>query len=329
VDIIKNFPIPNTLGLSSEAEYGCWLFDSQDVFAAKEFACSKGLQFRVIGSGSNVVPMPRVGGLVGVMSGAEISKIAEFDSEVLLQVNAGQNWHELVMYCADRDWFGIENLALIPGSVGAAPVQNIGAYGVELAEVLDSVQVIEEQQQLRWIAAEDCEFGYRRSRFQKQTEQVIVAIRLKLSTVAKPRLEYPDLANYFTDQTSISARQIADAVVTIRSAKLPDPARNPNVGSFFKNPIISQVQVAGFTQLGLSIYQTEAGAKLSAAQLIDRCGWKDQPGTRVCCWPKQPLVLINHNNAEASHILDYANDVRASVAEAFAVQLEMEPSVLS
>jgi UDP-N-acetylmuramate dehydrogenase len=329
VDIVENFPVPNTLGLASVAEFGCLLLDSQDVVEAKRFARTKGLAFRVLGAGSNVVPMPELKGLLGVMAITGAHSVDENDAEVLLEIGAGQNWHELVMYCADQHWFGIENLALIPGLTGAAPVQNIGAYGVELADVLEAVQIVDAQDRLRWLGRDACDFGYRRSRFQERTEEVITAVRLRLSKLSKPCLTYPELANYLANQSGLTARQVADAVIAIRTAKLPDPSLNPNVGSFFKNPIIDQSQAADFEGLGLSVYSTEVGVKLSAAQLIDRCGWKDKPGKGVRCWPQQPLVLVNYDNAEASHILEFADDVRASVAETFAVQLEREPSVLS
>ena len=329
MDIAENALIPNTLGLISRAEYGCRLQTPADVVAALEFARTKGLPLRVLGAGSNVVPLPTVRGVVAVMSSPGIHIIEDASTELLLEIGAGENWHQLVMHCVDRGWSGIENLALIPGSVGAAPVQNIGAYGVELCEVLDSVQIVDEQQQLRWLSAKECEFGYRKSLFQKHSELIIVAVRLRLSKVAKPSLRYPDLAAYFADNSAVTARQVAEAVISIRSAKLPNPDEYPNVGSFFKNPVIDAATTDEFRNLGLSVYATDVGVKLSAAELIDRCGWKEHPTEYVRCWPKQPLVLVCQNRANASHILSFANDVRASVASTFGIQLELEPLVLS
>ncbi|MEC7969676.1 MAG: UDP-N-acetylmuramate dehydrogenase [Pseudomonadota bacterium] len=329
MNIIENFPVPNTLALTSVAEFGCLLRSGQDIVEAKRFARTKGVAFKVIGAGSNLVPLPKVRGVLGVMASTGVHVIDETNTEVLLEISAGQNWHELVMHCVGQDWFGIENLALIPGLAGAAPVQNIGAYGVELADVLEAVQIVDAQNRLLWLSNEKCGFGYRSSRFQGRTEEVITALRLRLSKLPKPCLTYPELADRFTNFSGLTAQRIADAVIAIRTAKLPDPTVNPNVGSFFKNPIINSSQIADFEALGLSTHNTEAGVKLSAAQLIDRCGWKEKPGKRVGCWPHQPLVLVNYDNAEASHILEFANDVRASVAEVFAVQLETEPSVLS
>lgn len=329
MDVAESYPIPNTFGLISQAEYGCRLQTPADVIAAIEFARDRGLRLRVVGAGSNVVPLPRVRGVVAVMSTPGIRIVEDGDEELLLEVGAGENWHQLVMHCVDRGWNGIENLALIPGSVGAAPVQNIGAYGVELCDVLDSVQIVDEQQQLRWLTAEECEFGYRNSLFQRHSELIIVAVRLRLSKVAEPRLGYPDLAAYFGHSSEVTARQVADAVISIRSAKLPNPDEHPNAGSFFKNPVIDAAHSNQFRNLGLSVYATDAGVKLSAAELIDRCGWKEQPTEYVRCWSKQPLVLVSQNRAKASHILSFANDVRASVASTFGIQLELEPSVLS
>ena len=329
MNLIQNMPLANTLGLASYAQYGCVLSHSDDVVAARAFAQAEGLPFRVIGAGSNIVPMAQVRGVVGVMAITTRRIIDEGDTGLQLEVGAGHNWHELVLYSVDQGWFGIENLALIPGSVGAAPVQNIGAYGVELAEVIAAVQVLDGRGDLRWLSTAECGFGYRSSRFQQCPEEIITAIRLNLVKAGHIKIDYPDLASYFRDQADLTPKQIAAAVIEIRSAKLPDPSVNPNVGSFFKNPIIDNARIAYFEDLGLSIFRTSVGAKLSAAQLIDRCGWKAKQAGQVRCWVKQPLVLVNHGATEAAHILEFASDVRASVAKAFAIELEIEPSILA
>lgn len=329
MNLIKNMPLANTLGLASYAQFGCVLSHSEDVVAARAFAKDQGLPFRVIGAGSNIVPMPKVSGVVGVMAINSRHIVNERDSDLLLEVGAGENWHELVLYCAGQSWFGIENLALIPGSVGAAPVQNIGAYGVELADVIESVQTLDGMGNLRWLSAEECDFGYRSSRFQQSPEEIITAIRLSLSKAARIKIDYPDLANHLQGYADLTPQQIAAAVIDIRSAKLPDPKVHPNVGSFFKNPVIDNGRIAHFEDLGLSVFRTRVGAKLSAAQLIDRCGWKAKQAGQVRCWAKQPLVLVNHGATEAAHILDFALDVRASVAKAFAIELEIEPPILA
>ena len=167
MNLIQNMPLANTLGLASYAQYGCLLSHSDDVVAARAFAQAEGLPFRVIGAGSNIVPMAQVRGVVGVMAITTRRIIDEGDTGLQLEVGAGHNWHELVLYSVDQGWFGIENLALIPGSVGAAPVQNIGAYGVELAEVIAAVQVLDGRGDLRWLSTAECGFGYRSSRFQQ------------------------------------------------------------------------------------------------------------------------------------------------------------------
>lgn len=329
MNLIKNMPLANTLGLASYAQFGCLLIHSDDVVAARAFAEAEGLPFRVIGAGSNIVPMPQVRGVVGVMAIKSLNIVDEQDTGLQLEVGAGHNWHELVLYCVEQGWFGVENLALIPGSVGAAPVQNIGAYGVEFAEVVASVQVLDGMGDVRWLSAEDCGFGYRSSRFQQCPDEIITAIRLNLAKVRHIKIDYPDLASYFQGHVDLTPKQIAAAVIDIRSAKLPDPSVNPNVGSFFKNPIIDNARIAYFEGLDLSVFRTRVGAKLSAAQLIDRCGWKARQSGQVRCWVKQPLVLVNHGATEAAHILEFASDVRASVADAFAIELELEPSVLA
>tara|TARA_B100000900_G_scaffold308707_1_gene267391 strand:- start:83 stop:1072 length:990 start_codon:yes stop_codon:yes gene_type:complete len=329
MNLIKNMALPNTMGLASFAEFGCLLKRRDDVLAAQELARSRDLPFYVIGAGSNIVPMPTVRGVVGVMAIEGLRVVNEQGADLQLEVGAGQNWHELVLYCAEHNWYGIENLALIPGSVGAAPVQNIGAYGVEFADVVDAVQVIDGDGNVFWLGRDECAFAYRRSRFQGSREETIIAVRLNLSKAAHIKIDYPDLANHFQGHLNLTTKQIVTAVIAIRSAKLPDPAVFPNVGSFFKNPIIDRSRIAHFEELGLSVFHTQTGAKLSAAQLIDKCGWKEEQTGHVRCWPKQPLVLVNHGATEATHIFEFASDVRASVAKDFAIQLEIEPSVLS
>ena len=184
VNIIENFPVPNTLALASVAEFGCLLRSGQDIVEAKRFARTKGVAFKVIGAGSNLVPLPKVK-VLGVIASTGVHVIDETNTEVLLEISAGR-WHELVMHCVGQDWFGIENLALIPGLAGAAPVQNIGAYGVELADVLEAVQIVDAQNRLPGPSNEKCGFGYRSSRFQGRTEEVITALRLRLSKLPKP-----------------------------------------------------------------------------------------------------------------------------------------------
>ena len=329
MNLIRNMALPNTMGLESFAEFGCVLKCSNYVVMAQQLARERNLPFRVIGAGSNILPMPTVSGVVGVMAIERLCVVREYATELQLEVGAGQNWHELVLYCAEQNWFGIENLALIPGSVGAAPVQNIGAYGVEFADVVDAVQVIDGDGNEFWLGRDECAFAYRRSRFQGSREETIIAVRLNLSKTAHIKIDYPDLANHFQGHLNLTAKQIATAVIAIRSAKLPDPAVFPNVGSFFKNPVIDRSRIAYFEELGLSVFRTQVGAKLSAAQLIDKCGWKEEQTGHVRCWPKQPLVLVNHGATQAAHIFEFASDVRASVAKDFAIQLEIEPSVLS
>ncbi len=329
MNLIRNMALPNTMGLESFAEFGCVLKCSNDVVMAQQLARERNLPFRVIGAGSNILPMPTVSGVVGVMAIERLRVVRKYAAELQLEVGAGQNWHELVLHCAERGWSGIENLALIPGTVGAAPVQNIGAYGVELGDVVDAVQVIDAAGKVFWLSRDECAFAYRRSRFQHSPEEIIIAVRLNLSTALQVNIDYPDLADYLQGHADLTPQQIAAAVIAIRSAKLPDPRVFPNVGSFFKNPIIQESQIAYFEELGLTVFHTQAGAKLSAAQLIDKCGWKEQQIGDVRCWPKQPLVLVNHGAREAAHIFEFASDVRASVAKAFAVQLETEPSILS
>ncbi len=322
--------IPNTLGVPAVAARAT-VIDSVDTLQAVCRNAASGLT--VLGEGSNVVPMPEVKTEIGLMRIKGFEVIAEESGRVVLDVAAGENWHACVMRCLDAGWFGLENLALIPGSVGAAPVQNIGAYGVELAAFVQSVDVVDAGGGRRTLSCEDCEFAYRDSVFKREPEWIIVGVRLSLSKAATPVTTYPDiqeeLASRGVDEPS--PQDVAAAVIAVRQRKLPDPADTPNAGSFFKNPLVSRERVDALKKTipDLVTFPQAAGIKLSAAQLIDRGGWKNRHRGGVTVWPRQPLVLINPDHQSATDVLAFAADIRRDIAARYGVELELEPSLLS
>jgi len=331
----KQLAIPNTLALRAHADIGCEAFNTADVAAAQAYAQEHGLAFVPLGEGSNIVPHASVHSFVCILKTRGIDVIEENEQQVWLRAAAGENWHRFVMGCLQQSWFGLENLALIPGSVGAAPVQNIGAYGVEVAEFVEAVEVLDERGAVRTLSAAECRFRYRDSVFKQSPGYTILSIILKLNKRQQPVIEYPELRAQLEGRTDVTAQQVAEAVISIRQRKLPAPQTHPNVGSFFKNPIVSNRLAYSLTGQ-ISDLQTyavpESGGdrvKLSAAQLIDRAGWKDRAAERVACWQTQPLVLVNTGGASDAEVFAFAAAIAEDIRSRYGVALELEPSELS
>lgn len=325
--------VPNTLALSSRAIEGCVAQTIADVQQAIDYAQTRKLRFRPLGAGSNVVALAQINELVCLIRITGHEVLESSASTVSVRVGAGVVWHDFVMTALTEGWYGLENLALIPGLTGAAPVQNVGAYGVEVARFIESVDVVDEHGELFSLHAEECEFGYRTSVFQERPQWTIVGVIFRLLRQPAPVWNYPALEAVLAPNLEgdvPTPQQVGEAVINIRKAKLPDPQEHPNVGSFFKNPVVSieQAQALVAAQPGLQYFVEQGRAKLSAAQLIDLAGCKSRQGEGVECWPLQPLVLVNRGGATAANILRFAEGIRHDVRARFQVQLELEPSVL-
>lgn len=313
-----------------------------DAHEALAWAQTSGQGLRCLGEGSNVVLMANPRGLLCRVRYADVKVTDQNDDFVWIDVGAGKNWHELVQETLEQGWFGLENLSLIPGSVGAAPVQNIGAYGVEVADLIESVQVLDANATPRILSAEQCGFGYRNSYFKRSENvvnglgcQVIFSIRLRLLRRPRANVSYKELARTLEVDGAVgsprhtpSPVQVSQAVIEIRQRKLPDPRDYPNAGSFFKNPIVKHEDAERLRTLGLRPYAFEQNFKVSAAQMIDMAGWKGTRQGDVGCWPNQPLVLVNYGSATAPEVLDFASTVQRSVQAMFQLELELEPSVV-
>ena len=330
----KNFWISNTFGLKAQSIVGCTVRSVDELKALMASPQYLDNQSVVIGSGSNIIALPVVGKLVIKMCMKGIHRVKENKDFVWMKVGAGENWDSLVRLLIEKNIFGLENLALIPGLVGAAPIQNIGAYGREVSEFIDEVEVFDKSGEGRTLKGSDCGFGYRTSIFKSNNNDFIIgSVTFKLLKTPAPKTEYPDLKNLLgsLDLFAPSPKDIADAVTQIRTKKLPNPVIHPNVGSFFKNPVVEVELAQKLTgQIeGLKVFEVPDGFKLSAAQLIDFDGWKNKPGENVSCWSKQPLVLVNRGKATASDVLSYARNIVVGVKERFGVTMELEPSVLS
>ncbi|MBD3656295.1 UDP-N-acetylmuramate dehydrogenase [Marinobacter sp.] len=326
----------NSLGIAATARYFVAVHDSGELTAALAWAEEQQLATLVLGGGSNLVFAGDPPGLVIriAMRGRHWEDVR--NDEATLVLGAGENWHDSVMYAATSGYRGIENLALIPGTAGAAPVQNIGAYGVELKDTLVSVTALDRHSgETVVLGGEDCRFGYRDSLFKQDPgHYVITEIRLRLSRSRPLSLDYGDLKGYFGDEldlATLTPLDVANAVMAVRRRKLPDPQTLPNAGSFFKNPVVSDETWQRLQQdnPGIAGYPAVGSVKLAAAWLIDQCGWKGYRDARVGVHSHQALVLVNHSGGSGADILALARRIREDVKTRFGVELEMEPGVVA
>ena len=323
--------VPNTLGVPCLADQLCWARSEAQLIEALRAGGERAL---LLGQGSNVVLPERLDQPV-VLAAWRGLRLRVRGDEALLTCAAGESWHGVVRYSLGQGWAGLENLALIPGSAGAAPIQNIGAYGVELSERVAEVRVFDRAElRVRTLDGEACGFSYRDSLFKAvPARYAVLSLTLRLARRLAMRLDYPDVGLELQRQglAQPTPRQVAEAVIRIRRRKLPDPRHWGNAGSFFKNPIVAPGQAERLAQSepGLVAHPVSGGVKLAAAQLIDRCGWKGQRRGGVGVWHRQPLVLINLGAASGSDLLALGEQIRRSVRQRFGVDLELEPSVLS
>ena len=323
----------NTFGFEVCAESAYEITAAEQIPKVMQQIAEQKLAWRVLGGGSNVI-LPKV--LPGVtllmnIPGQEITRSDE--SNTVITVGAGVNWHDFVSWTIEQQLPGLENLALIPGTVGAAPIQNIGAYGAEVADFIDSIEAFDTAAHaFVTLPKAACQFAYRDSYFKQNPHRFIVTkVAFKIPKVWEPRLQYADLARQFAGaNTKPTAQQIFTAVCTIRSQKLPDPKVIGNAGSFFQNPIVTDKQYQGLLQTHpqLVSYPDQTGMrKLAAGWLIDQCGFKGQTVGSVGVYKNQALVLVNHGDGTAEDILDLAKSIQDKVREVYGVQLEIEPNI--
>lgn len=333
--IQTDFPLKdlNTFGFDQRAEHYAAPSTEDELIESLAYARTRQLAVFVLGAGSNLVLSRDIPGLVirPTFNAIQFPGSNPDDSAQRVICDAGVIWHDLVRKTVDASLYGLENLSLIPGTAGAAPVQNIGAYGVELAELLEHVDVIDQQtlEQTR-LSVPDCAFGYRDSLFKKPAGQtlLITRIHLRLSRLRHIRLSYQALEDAVSHLPGEpDARAISDTVCSIRRQKLPDPATIGNAGSFFKNPTIS----AGHYQRlktacpAMPAHQHSDGFRVPAAWLIEQTGWKGHRRGNVGVHDRQALVLVNHGGGSATELLALAKDIRSSVARRFDIKLEQEP----
>lgn len=290
----------------------------------------------ILGGGSNVLFTKNFEGLVLKNDIKGIDLIKEDEHHVYVRAGAGENWHRFVQYCIQRNWAGIENLSLIPGNTGASPMQNIGAYGVELKEVFDELEALHlKEKKVYRFSLNDCEFGYRDSIFKKKLKNqlVILNVTYRLNKTPIFNTSYGAVEQELERMgvKKLSIQSISQAVINIRSSKLPDPAEIGNAGSFFKNPQISNAKFLNLKKkfpdiVGFANY--DGSIKLAAAWMIEQCGWKGYRKGDAGCHAKQALVLVNYGNATGKEIYSLSEDIYKSVKKKFGVELEREVNLI-
>ena len=291
----------------------------------------------VLGGGSNILFARDPEGVVLALATGAIQPIGETDGATCVRADAGVVWHDFVLWTLGHGLSGLENLALIPGTVGAAPIQNIGAYGVEVRECVHAVEAFDRMAgAFVRLAPEACAFAYRDSLFKREPDRfVVTAVEFRLPQRFTPRLQYAGLTEELASMGITDpprASQVAEAVMRIRRSKLPDPAVLGNAGSFFKNPIVAetaaQALLAEHPDLPSYPSGDPATRKLSAAWLIDRCGWKGRREGDAGIAPTHALVLVNHGQASGAQLLDIARRVAADVHARFGIALQPEPRIV-
>jgi UDP-N-acetylmuramate dehydrogenase len=324
----------NTFGFEVYAEQAYEITEAEQLPAVVADIQRENLSWRVLGGGSNVIlpsALPGVTLLINI-PGQEI--LSSDESNTFIAVGAGINWHEFVEWTLEQNVPGLENLALIPGTVGAAPIQNIGAYGVEIADYIDSIEAFDTRTHaFVTLSKVACHFAYRDSYFKQYPQQYIVTkVVFKIPQNWVPRIHYADLAKQFLDcKEDVSAQDIFKAVCAIRTHKLPDPKVIGNVGSFFQNPVVASRKFEALREQFPEIvsYPDQADKrKLAAGWLIDQCGFKGKTVGPVGVYQNQALVLVNHGGGTAKDILALAQSIQDEVRNVFGVDLEIEPNIL-
>jgi len=325
----------NSFGIDVKANYFAEIFDEADLIKLFKNEVVKSNKLLIIGGGSNVLFTEDYKGLVIKISIKGIqSEVLE--DKVLVTAGAGEVWNDFVNYCVAHHFAGVENLSLIPGTVGASPIQNIGAYGVELKDVFESCTAFEiKTGQVKTFTYADCQFGYRESIFKGalKGQYIITSVTFRLSAEAKINTSYGAIETELSNR-GIETPNIADvsaAVSHIRVSKLPDPSTIGNAGSFFKNPVIEKYEFADVVAKHPDVvhYPTaDDKIKLAAGWLIEQCGWKGKIVGQTGTWKNQALVLVNHGNATGTEVYQFSAQIIDSVKSTFGVTLEREVNIL-
>ncbi|MEO5675772.1 MAG: UDP-N-acetylmuramate dehydrogenase [Chitinophagales bacterium] len=326
----------NTFGINAYAKHFTEIFSEnefQEIIADTKFKNEKKL---ILGGGSNILFTKNFDGLVIRNSLQGIDVRREDADYVWIRVAAGEAWQTFVRFCVDRKLAGVENLSLIPGSTGAAPMQNIGAYGVEVKEICEEVEAMEiATGQRKIFKSGECEFGYRDSVFKNKLKDqfFITAVSFRLNKIFKPKINYGDIKKTLEEMRAdeITVKTVSDAVIKIRSSKLPDPRDIGNAGSFFKNPVVPKKKFAELIShhpLMPNFAEGNNKVKIPAGWLIEQCGWKGKRNGDAGVHAKQALVIVNYGNASGEEIYSISRQVQNSVNERFGIELQTEVNII-
>ncbi|MGC6531924.1 MAG: UDP-N-acetylmuramate dehydrogenase [Flavobacteriales bacterium] len=323
----------NTFGIQAHAAQ---LAEAQSVDEMRALIHAHGIPDLVLGGGSNVLLRGDVDGFVLVNRIPGIEVVKQEGDLVRVRAGGGVVWHDFVLHCIAQGWAGVENLSLIPGSVGAAPMQNIGAYGVEIKDVFHQLEALHiASGEVHTFNHTDCQFGYRESVFKRalKGQHIITHVEFDLSLTPTFHTEYGAIQNELEamEVTELSIRAISDAVIRIRQSKLPDPAQIGNAGSFFKNPVVPTVEYERIREAHPNVVAYPAGEghmKLAAGWLIDQAGWKGHLRGNHGVHDRQALVLVNHGGAQGQDIWQLSEDILQDVQTRYGVTLEREVNII-
>ncbi len=336
MNLYENYPLKhlNTFNIDVKAKYFIEIFNESELSELQKEIKSK-KNVLVLGAGSNILFTKDYDGVIIKYKSSEIKVLTEYENNIIIQADAGVIWDDLVSYTVENNYYGIENLSLIPGTVGAAPVQNIGAYGTEISSVIDYVEgYFLDKFEKKIFYRDECLFNYRDSIFKKELKNnfIITSVVLRLKKEKELNISYRDIQNYFKGRNydSISIQEVRNAVINIRKSKLPDFTKFGNAGSFFKNPEIN------FTHLELlkreypdiPFHQINDNYKIPAAWLIEKCGYKGKRKGNTGTFEKQALVIINYGNATGDEIKNFADEIKEAVKNKFNIELEYEVNIV-
>jgi len=320
----------NTFGIDAKADYFIEYNSVEELQTALKSEIVKSNRLLHIGGGSNLLFMKDFKGVILHSAINFIKKVSEDTDTVMLEAGAVVNWDDFVAYTVENGWGGVENLSLIPGEVGASAVQNIGAYGVEVQDVIIKVNAVEiETGEPKTFSVKDCQYGYRESIFKKELKgkYIITSVVFKLQKQAQFKLNYQHLEAEVLKNGDINLQNIRQTIIAVRESKLPDPKIFGNAGSFFMNPVISKAHfnelLAQYPQMP-HYFVSETEEKVPAGWLIDQCGWKGKQIGNAGVHDKQALVLVNKGGATGAEIVYLAEQIQASVKSRFGIELHAE-----
>ncbi|WP_299577628.1 UDP-N-acetylmuramate dehydrogenase [uncultured Sunxiuqinia sp.] len=329
---LKNY---NTFGIDAKARFFFEFTELDDLTEFLEQNTSwREEQLLLLGGGSNLLLVHDFDGLVIHPNVPGVQVVRETRNQVWLEVGAGEDWDRFVDYCVKSEFYGLENLSLIPGTVGAAPVQNIGAYGVEVKDYIDTVNGFDLETMTSYsIPAEECRFAYRNSIFKNELKNrfIVSSVVFRLEKFPEFKLDYGSLKAEVEKRGELHPLHVREAVVAIRQSKLPDPMELGNAGSFFKNPVVDAelAEKLKADYPGMPAYPAEDGkVKLAAGWLIEQCGWKGFREGDAGVHEHQALVLVNYGSATGEELFQLAERIKSSVADRFGVELEPEANIL-